>query len=41
MISEGPSGGHFQNIMSTTFTTVGIGLAYVNGVLWMTEDFVR
>jgi uncharacterized protein YkwD len=41
MISEGPGGGHYQNIMSTTFTTIGIGLYYTGGTLWLTEDFVR
>ena len=41
MMSEGPGGGHYQNIMSTTFTTVGIGLYYTGGTLWLTEDFVR
>jgi|SRR3984893_6572044 uncharacterized protein YkwD len=41
MMNEGPSGGHYQNIMSTTFTMVGIGLYYVNGALWLTEDFVK
>jgi uncharacterized protein YkwD len=41
MMNEGPSGGHYQNIMSTQFTTIGIGLYYVNGMLWLTEDFVR
>lgn len=41
MMSEGPSGGHYQNIMSTTFTTIGIGLYYSGGTLWLTEDFVK
>lgn len=41
MMNEGPAGGHYQNIMSTKFTTIGIGLYYINGVLWLTEDFVR
>jgi len=41
MMNEGPSGGHYQNIMSSQFTTIGIGLYYVNGVLWLTEDFVK
>ena len=41
MMNEGPAGGHYQNIMSSQFTTIGIGLYYVNGVLWLTEDFVR
>jgi uncharacterized protein YkwD len=42
MMNEGPSGGHYQNIMSSRFTTVGIGL-YVDsgGVLWLTEDFTE
>lgn len=41
MMSEGPSGGHYHNIMSTTFTTIGIGLYYTGGILWLTEDFVK
>ena len=41
MMNEGPTGGHYQNIMSSQFTTIGIGLYYVNGVLWLTEDFVK
>jgi len=41
MMNEGPTGGHYQNIMSRTFTTVGIGLYYVNNTLWLTEDFVK
>ena len=41
MMNEGPTGGHYQNIMSSKFTTIGIGLYYINGVLWLTEDFVR
>ena len=41
MMNEGPAGGHYQNIMSPVFTTIGIGLYYINGVLWLTEDFVR
>lgn len=41
MMNEGPSGGHYQNIMSSRFTTIGIGLYYQNGILWLTEDFVK
>jgi uncharacterized protein YkwD len=41
MMAEGPSGGHYRNIMSTTFTTIGIGLFYVNNTLWLTEDFIK
>jgi uncharacterized protein YkwD len=41
MMAEGPSGGHYQNIMSSTFTTVGLGLVVdANGTTWLTEDFV-
>ena len=42
MMNEGPTGGHYQNIMSTSFTSVGIGL-YVDssGTLWLTEDFIE
>jgi uncharacterized protein YkwD len=41
MINEGPGGGHYQNIMSQSYTKVGIGLVYTSGgVLWLTEDFV-
>jgi uncharacterized protein YkwD len=41
MMNEGPGGGHYQNIMSSKFTTIGIGLYYRNGILWLTEDFVK
>jgi uncharacterized protein YkwD len=42
MMDEGPTGGHYQNIMSSSFTTVGFGL-YVDstGTLWLTEDFIE
>lgn len=39
MYAEGPSGGHYQNMMSTTFTRVGFGLLEVNGQLYLTNDF--
>lgn len=40
MMSEGPGGGHYDNLMSTTFTSVGIGL-YLDpaGQVWITEEF--
>jgi hypothetical protein len=41
MMNEGPAGGHYQNTMRNQFTTIGIGLYYINGVLWLIEDFVR
>jgi uncharacterized protein YkwD len=40
MMAEGPSGGHYQNIMNTNYQTVGLGLVFQNGVLWLTEDFI-
>jgi hypothetical protein len=44
MFNEGPPGdagdhGHYQNIMSSSFTKVGIGLIEVNGKLYLTNDF--
>jgi uncharacterized protein YkwD len=39
MMAEGSTGGHYQNIMSSTYTTVGIGLYSSNGYTWLTEDF--
>jgi uncharacterized protein YkwD len=39
MFAEGPSGGHYQNMMSTTFTRVGVGLLEVNNKLYLTNDF--
>jgi uncharacterized protein YkwD len=40
MMAEGPSGGHYQNIMNPRFTTIGLGLVEYNGVLWLTEDMI-
>jgi uncharacterized protein YkwD len=43
MFNEGPgsgeSHGHYENIMSTTFTRLGVGLLEVNGLLYLTNDF--
>jgi uncharacterized protein YkwD len=30
---------HRANMLSPSFTSVGIGLAYINGQVWATEDF--
>ena len=30
---------HRANILSPSFTSVGIGLAWANGQVWATEDF--
>lgn len=39
MFAEGPGGGHYENMMATRFTRVGIGLVTVNGQLYLTNDF--
>jgi uncharacterized protein YkwD len=39
MMADGAIGGHYQNLMSTTYTTVGLGLYSINGYTWLTEDF--
>jgi uncharacterized protein YkwD len=39
MFNEGPSGGHYQNIMNAQFTRVGVGLLEVSGKLYLTNDF--
>jgi uncharacterized protein YkwD len=43
MFDEGPgtgeAHGHYENMMSTTFTRVGVGLVEVGGMLYLTNDF--
>jgi uncharacterized protein YkwD len=39
MYAEGPDGGHYQNMMSTMFKRVGVGLLEVDGGLYFTNDF--
>jgi uncharacterized protein YkwD len=44
MYDEGPPGdagehGHYENIMSTSFTRVGVGLIEVSNELYLTNDF--
>jgi uncharacterized protein YkwD len=43
MFDEGPgtgeAHGHYENIMSATFTRVGVGLVEVSGRLYLTHDF--
>jgi uncharacterized protein YkwD len=44
MFDEGPAGdagehGHYENIMSTQFTRVGVGLIEVSNQLYLTNDF--
>ena len=43
MFDEGPgtgeAHGHYENMMSTTFTRVGVGLVEVGTMLYLTNDF--
>ena len=42
MINEGPGGYHYDNLMSTTFKQVGVGVGIDSkGYVWLTEDFVQ
>jgi uncharacterized protein YkwD len=39
-MAEGPGGGHYDNIMSTQFREVGVGVVLDDHHLWLTEDFI-
>ncbi len=40
MFGEGPTGGHYQNIMNDKFTRVGVGLIVTSKAgLWFSNDF--
>ena len=40
MFDEGPGGGHYENMMSSTLRNVGIGIVIDDkGIVWATEDF--
>jgi uncharacterized protein YkwD len=39
MMDEGPGGGHYDTIMSPKLRRVGVGIAYVGGRFYMTNDF--
>jgi uncharacterized protein YkwD len=42
MVNEGPSGGHYQNLFSSTFHQCGIGILIDSkGTVWITEDFTN
>ena len=42
MINEGPGGYHYNNLMSTSFKIVGVGVSIDSkGYVWVTEDFVQ
>jgi uncharacterized protein YkwD len=41
-MSEGPGGGHYENVLNCDWTHVGIGVAVdANGGVWVTQDFLR
>jgi hypothetical protein len=39
MFDEGPGGGHHDNMLSTKYARVGIGIFYAQGKLYLTNDF--
>jgi uncharacterized protein YkwD len=39
MMDEGPGGGHYDNMMNASYRRLGIGLVYVDGRLYLTNDF--
>jgi uncharacterized protein YkwD len=41
MMNEGPGGGHHDNIMSPTLEQVGVGVAFDDNHVWVTEDFIK
>lgn len=42
MINEGPGGYHYDNLMSTAFKQIGVGVSIDSkGYVWVTEDFVQ
>lgn len=42
MMDEGPGGGHYDNIMNSTYNAVGLGFFYTQDrTLWVTENFLR
>ena len=41
MFDEGPGGGHHDNMLDPRMKRVGIGLVYVGGKLYMTNDFTN
>jgi hypothetical protein len=39
MMDEGPGGGHHDNMLNPKYRRIGIGLYYVGGTLYLTNDF--
>ena len=40
-MKEGPGGGHYDAIMSSTLEQVGVGVAFDGNHIWATEDFIK
>jgi hypothetical protein len=41
MYDEGPGGGHHDTMLSPDYTTLGVGLVTIDGVLYLTNDFTN
>lgn len=39
MMDEGPGGGHYDNIVNPSFRRIGVGIVYVGGKQYLTNDF--
>ncbi len=39
MWNEGPGGGHYETMVNPRMRRIGIGIVYVNGRMYMTNDF--
>ena len=39
MFAEGPGGGHYENLMGSQYTRLGVGLLEVSQALYLTNDF--
>ena len=40
-MSEGPGGGHYENVVNPGWDRVGVGIVKDGGAYWETEDFVQ
>lgn len=39
MMDEGPGGGHYENIVNPRMRRIGVGIVYVAGRMYLTNDF--
>jgi hypothetical protein len=39
MMDEGPGGGHYENMLNARFRRMGVGILYVGGRMYLTNDF--